>query len=517
MAQRSMALLQLLVECGYESEGVDGQDVVGITSDSRQVQAGFVFVAIPGVTVDGHEYVMAAAQHGACLVVVEQGRVREFQGDCAVLVVAETTEALGHLAACFYGFPARDMTMVGITGTNGKTTCAYLIQTVLQEAGYETGLIGTVSYRYGSVEHVASHTTPDAVRLQGLLAEMRDAGVTHVVMEVSSHALMQKRVAGLLFDAALFTNLSRDHLDYHQDMDEYFAAKKKLFTEFLAPDGVAVVVDDGADDGWSGKLVYALADKGLQLVVCGKNRDVSYGNVRFSLEGIRVDIDLMGQPTLVTSPLVGDFNLQNILGTLGVGKALGVETKAIIQGLRGGKGAPGRMEQVVISEATHPALFVDYAHTPDALEKVLETLNGLTKKRVIVVFGCGGDRDTGKRPLMGWAAEKGADISIATSDNPRSEDPLEILEAIEHGMQDAGGTNLGKVANLTGHEKGYFIIESRRQAIACAIGIADKDDVVLISGKGHEDYQETQNGRTHFDDRLEAKGQLEQIWGQTAI
>jgi UDP-N-acetylmuramyl-tripeptide synthetase len=515
MGNPSICLDHLLDGCGYDRQDNGGQEIVGITSDSRQVKPGFVFVAIAGVVADGHDFIDAAVQNGAVLVVAAADHEQELNRDCPVLVVDDTNTALGYLAACFYGFPARSLTLIGVTGTNGKTTCAYLVQAVLQEAGFKTGLIGTVGYLFGDVEYAATHTTPDAVYLQQLLAEMRDAGMSHVVMEVSSHALIQKRVAGALFAVALFTNLSRDHLDYHQSMDAYFEAKEKLFTEFLAPDGIAVVVDDGRH-GFSAKLENLLIHQKKQLVVCGKNRDVSYGNVHFSLEGMRMDIDLMGQPVLVTSPLVGEFNLQNILGTMGVGKALGIETKAIIQGIKKGRGAPGRMEQIEISEVSHPALFVDYAHTPDALEKVLATLKGLTQKRVIVVFGCGGDRDAGKRPLMGWAAEKGADISIATSDNPRSEDPLTILEAIEDGMQEAGGLKLREGAGLTGNEKGYFIIESRRKAIACAIGLAEKDDVVLISGKGHEDYQQTQSGRTFFDDRLEAAEQLEQIWGQTA-
>jgi UDP-N-acetylmuramyl-tripeptide synthetase len=513
--EQTVTLASLVADAGFEMSGGSAVAVAGVTSDSRKVKPGFIFVAIVGVEIDGHQFIAKAVAAGACLVVMQDGSDVD-AGDCLVLVVGDTNHALGMLAASFYGFPARDLTLVGITGTNGKTTCAYLIESVLQAAGLQTGLIGTVSCRFCGVERTSTHTTPDAVQLQALFAEMRGAGVSHVVMEVSSHALTQQRVAGLLFDVALFTNLSRDHLDYHHSMDEYFEAKQTLFTDYLAEDGTGIVVDDGGQK-YSSRLVEVLTQKGVTYLVCGKHRDVSYGNVRFSLEGTCVDIDLVGQPTLVTSPLVGDFNLQNILGTMGVGKALGIETKAIIQGLKGGKGAPGRMEQVVISESSHPALFVDYAHTPDALEKVLATLSGLSKKRVIVVFGCGGDRDTGKRPLMGWAAEKGADISIATSDNPRSEDPMAILEAIETGMQDAGGSKLEKSSDLTGHEKGYFIIESRREAIACAIGFADKDDVVLISGKGHEDYQDTRSGRAYFDDRREARHQLERVWGQTAV
>ncbi len=507
-----MQLKSLLADCGYGDRGVGNLSVIGITADSREVVPGFVFVAVAGEKVDGHDFIEMAVERGAVLVVMAKGHEKSCAG-CETLILDDTREGLAQLAACFYGFPAKDMHFVGVTGTNGKTTCSYLIETVLKEAGLKTGLIGTVSYRFGNVERVASHTTPDAVQLQCLLAEMKEAGVTHVVMEVSSHALMQKRVAGIKFDVALFTNLSRDHLDYHKDMADYFEAKKKLFTEHLLPQGVGVVVDDGGQ-GWSDKLVSCLAQRGVKHLVCGKDRDVSYGNARFSLEGISVDVDLTGQPNLVTSPLVGDFNLQNILGTMAVGKALGVETTAIIQGLKGATGAPGRMEQIVINEASHPALFVDYAHTPDALEKVLATIRGLTKKRVVVVFGCGGDRDTGKRPLMGWAAEKGADVAIATSDNPRSEDPMQILEAIEVGMREAGGTKLGEKSELTGHEKGYLIIESRRKAIACAVGLAEKDDVILVSGKGHEDYQETRDGRTYFDDRLEATQQLERVWGQ---
>lgn len=513
MAGQSIRLHQLLSGCGYDCQSADDPEVLGVTADSREVQPGFVFVAVAGEHANGHAFVDAAIGRGACLVVLEPGQCKSAPSGCATLILDDTREGLAQLAACFYGFPAQQMHFVGVTGTNGKTTCSYLIETVLQEAGCKTGLIGTVSYRFGGVERPASHTTPDAVQLQRLLAEMAEDGVTHVVMEVSSHALMQKRVYGINFDVALFTNLSRDHLDYHRSMADYFAAKKKLFTTFLSPQGVGVVVDDGVQ-GWSDKLVEALAQSDRRVLVCGRNRDVSFRNACFSLDGIRVDIQVAGQTNLVTSPLVGEFNLQNILGTMGVGQALGLETSAVIQGLKGAKGAPGRMEQIRIPDVDHPPLLVDYAHTPDALEKVLATLSSLTRNRVIVVFGCGGDRDTGKRPLMGWAAVRGADIAIATSDNPRSEDPGQILQAIEIGMQEAGGVNLGGMSDLTGHKKGYLIIESRREAIACAVGLAEKDDVILVSGKGHEDYQETRSGRIYFDDRLEATQQLERVWGQ---
>ncbi|MDA3970149.1 MAG: UDP-N-acetylmuramoyl-L-alanyl-D-glutamate--2,6-diaminopimelate ligase [Desulfobulbaceae bacterium] len=513
MAVQTIGLQQLLAECGYECQSADDQEITGVTADSRAVQSGFVFVAVAGVSVNGHEFIEDAVARGACLVVVEAGHVKSVPRGCETLTLADTREGLAQLAACFYRFPAQRMRFVGVTGTNGKTTCSYLIESVLQEAGFKTGLIGTVSYRFGSVERAASHTTPDAVQLQRLLAEMADDGVTHVVMEVSSHALTQGRVAGISFAVALFTNLSRDHLDYHRGMADYFAAKRRLFTEFLSPQGIGVVVDDGGQ-GWSDKLVAALSRSGRKIVVCGRNRDVSYGNVRFSLRGIQADVEVAGRTNRVTSPLVGEFNLQNILGTMGVGKALGVEPTAMIQGLKFATGAPGRMEQIVIQGAPHPAVFVDYAHTPDALEKVLATLTGLTRKRVIVVFGCGGDRDRGKRSLMGWVAAQGADIAIATSDNPRSEDPMRILQAIEVGMQDAGGTRFTEKSEFKGHGKGYLIIESRREAIACAITIAEKDDVVLISGKGHETYQETRAGRICFDDRLEATQQLQQVWGR---
>ncbi len=487
-------------------------EATSITSDSREVGPGALFVAVVGLSADGHNYINQAVANGAVAVVVNlEGDVPEIA--IPVIRVADSGKLLGPMASGFYGHPADEMTVVGITGTNGKTTCAYLIEEIVRQAGKRPGVIGTVNFRFAGICKEASHTTPDPVQLQSLMAEMVDAGVSHLIMEVSSHALEQGRVEGVNFDVALFTNLSRDHLDFHGDMDGYYASKKSLFSRHLKKGGQAVIVCEGKAS-WGERLVEELRNEGVtQTMTCGKGQMIDSRDEKLSLDGINMQVNIAGETAEFVSPLIGEFNIRNILGVLGVGKALNVSLPVMEKAIAKSNGAPGRMEAVLLPGVAHPKIIVDYAHTPDALQNVLETIKPLTKGRLLVVFGCGGDRDRGKRPMMGAIAVQYADVTIATSDNPRSEDPIQILTEIEAGMKDSGGRRV-EVDFLKGQGKEYLLIESRHQAIACAVNLAKEDDVVLISGKGHEDYQLTRSGKVHFDDRQEAKQELKKVWGK---
>ena len=491
-----------------------------ITADSRQAGPGSLFVAIPGLTVDGHDYLDAAVKKGCAAVLVGKGRCRGWKHAKVVcLETADTPKALGLAAAGFHGHPARRMRMIGITGTNGKTTTTYLLESIIRLAGGTPGVIGTVNYRYNAVEIPAPFTTPDPVSLHRILAEMADNGVTHVIMETSSHALEQKRVEGILFDAALFTNLSRDHLDFHGDMANYFASKKRLFTEYLKKDGKAVVICDDrneSDSDWGRRLLNELrADKamgytgkkGRTVIDCGFfNTTIAVREARESLAGTVASLMTPSGELQVRSDLVGAFNLKNLLGAVGVAVALGIPGEKIVDGLAQAQPAPGRLERV--SAPAGVSVFVDFAHSPDALANVLQTMRSLTTGRLILIFGCGGDRDRGKRPLMGKVAGSLADVVVLTSDNPRSERPAAILRDIEAGIAGTVLPRLRLEALLRQEAmRGYDVVPSRREAIRETIRHARTGDVVLVCGKGHETYQITPEGKFFFDDRLEAAAQ----------
>ena len=495
-----------------------------ITADSRQAGPGSLFVAVPGLTVDGHDYLEAAVGKGCAAVLVGKGRCGGWRhAKVACLEAADTPKALGQAAAAFHGHPARRMLMLGITGTNGKTTTTYLLESIIRQAGGKPGVIGTVNYRYNAVEVPASFTTPDPVNLHRILAEMADNGVTHVIMETSSHALEQKRVAGILFDLALFTNLSRDHLDFHGDMASYFASKKTLFVEYLKKDGKAVVICDDRDKGdldWGRRLFFELqTDKGLgdagkngrTLLDCGfSGAMVAVRQAQESLAGTVATLATPAGELEVRSDLVGTFNLKNILGAVGAAVALGIAGEQIVAGLAQAQPAPGRLEKVASPPGV--SVFVDFAHSPDALANVLQTMRRLTLGRLIVIFGCGGDRDRGKRPMMGKVAGSLADVVVLTSDNPRSERAESILNDIEAGIRETTMPRLRIEALLQWEAmRGYDIVPSRREAIRETIRHARPGDVVLLCGKGHETYQITPEGRFFFDDRLEAAAQAEVI------
>ncbi len=511
--------------------------VTGLTCDSRAVIPGSVFVAVKGREADGHRYVSQAVARGCLAVVVD--REVETAKDVAVVRVENSRRALGHLAAAFYDYPAREMTMIGLTGTNGKTTTSWLIEGMLLAAGRRPGVIGTVNYRYldrrgDMVVRDAPLTTPEPVQLQGLLRKMCDSGVTHVVMEVSSHALALERLAGLYFDVGVFTNLSRDHLDFHGTMEAYFQAKQKLFHDFLAPAGVAVVTfvagrqnRETAGDGWGRRLARELRERGVMpfsgtggrqsLLTCGfaPGCEVRAEEPVQDLDGLRCTIHLGGRAVHLESGLIGRYNVLNLLTAAGVGLALEMEPEQIGGGLAAVRGVAGRLERVRL--AGHdgqwppgPAVFVDYAHTPDALENVLRTLRQVVSGRLVCVFGCGGDRDRGKRAMMGEVVGRLADVALLSSDNPRRENVAGIIADIEPGLQQSKmkKTDLEHLLRGKARAGGYVVIADRRQAIQAACALAAGEDLVLIAGKGHETYQLIGNEKRFFDDRLEAKNGL---------
>jgi UDP-N-acetylmuramoyl-L-alanyl-D-glutamate--2,6-diaminopimelate ligase len=494
-----MKLTDVLAGCGAEqvSGGRSSVDVTGVTQDSRKVKAGDLFVAVPGTKEDGAQYVGEAVSRGAVAVVSEKpvgsSQVPFFK-------VSSARKALALIAANFYGRPAQQLTLLGVTGTNGKTTVTYLLEAMSTAAYASTGVIGTLGYKVAGRTVELANTTPDALELHRILKEMVDSGVETVVMEVSSHALVQERVHGLTFKAAAFTNLSRDHLDYHKDLEDYFQAKRRLFGEHLSPTGVAVV---NGDDTYASRIYNEL--RGQKRMAWKFSRqgagEISATDVSYSLQGIKATLKTPAGDIPVKSKLLGPHNLENILAAAGVALGAGMARRDVQTGIERMTKVPGRMERVEnYMPGPAPAVLVDYAHTDDALKRALEATRALAKGRVIVVFGCGGDRDKGKRPLMGTAAAEGADLVVVTSDNPRTEDPEEIISQVTPGLE-KGGVRRISAGKAKSGEKGYLVEADRRTAIETAIGMAQADDVVLIAGKGHETYQIIGGEKRAFDDR----------------
>ena len=485
-----MRLSELLRSLGVEASGVREEvEVGGIAADSRRVRPGDVFFALPGIHTDGRRHIAEALGRGARAVIttgeVDAGRV-------PLVCVDAPQRLLGRAAAHVAGDPSAALTLVGVTGTNGKTTTTWLLEAIWRADGRRPGVLGTIAYRFDGASRPAPLTTPDPVELQALFAEMRAAGTTHVAMEVSSHALAQERVAGCRFDAAVFTNLTRDHLDFHGDLQRYFAAKARLFLEELPASGkrdpVAVVnVDDPAGARLAGCVRTRLVRVGR-----GAGADVRPLEAETSLAGTRGTLGLGAERLPFECRLVGAPHLENICGAAAAAWALGTPPEAIAHGLAAASPPPGRLEQIPGPGFT---VVVDYAHSPDALARVLDVLRPLARGRLITVFGCGGDRDRGKRPLMGEAAARRSDVLVLTSDNPRTEDPLGILADIEEGVRAAGTTS-------------HVVEPDRRAAIAFAIGLARPGDLVLVAGKGHEDYQIVGTEKRHLDDREEVRRAL---------
>lgn len=457
--------------------------ITQIAYDSRKVGPGSIFVCIVGLISDGHKFIREAISSGAVAVVVD----RDVQLEGAVkIVVPDSRKALAMLSCSFYGHPSRKLKMAGITGTNGKTTVSYLIQSICSQAAFKAGVIGTVGYDVGDIKLKGSHTTPEAPEFQELLSRMVAQGITHAAVEASSHGLVLRRTYGTEFDAVVFTNLTRDHLDFHGTFDEYEKAKLMLFD--TAERGFSTKGEPAAilniDDPFSKNLAKAV--RGRMITYSSKrDADLSARKIELLAGSSGFLLAWKGKEIPITLPLAGLFNVMNALAAFGVGIALGIEECHITRGLETAAGVRGRLELVNKGQAF--SVFVDYAHTPDALENVLKTVREITRGKLISVFGCGGDRDRGKRSEMGRISGTLADFTFITSDNPRSEEPLSIIAEIEKGMLDAKGR--------------YEIVPDRREAIRSAIAAAREGDSVLIAGKGHEDYQILGDRVIHFDDR----------------
>ncbi len=483
-----MRLSEIARRCGCDCQsGSSDPEITMVSSDSRTIRAGGLFIAISGYKDNGLLYIEDAVRRGARAVVVEEGSSVKVDksGPVVICYTKHARKCALDAAKVFYDDPSRGFTLVGVTGTNGKTTITYLIEEILCEAGKNPGIIGTISYRYGNVVKKANNTTPDPVELQSLFYKMKNSGVSHVIVEVSSHALALDRIDPQDFDCAVFTNLSQDHLDFHETMDAYFKAKALLFTG-LRDDAFAVI---NGDDFYGRKLT-ALTKGKVFTYGIKSNSDYAGSINSLSIEGTTFTINGTGYET----HLVGEHNVYNILASFTLAKVMGIDDEIIGRAISNIKNVPGRFERVVSGKDYH--LFVDYAHTPDALDHLLDAANTLKKGRVITVFGCGGDRDRGKRPIMGSITEKKSDIAIVTSDNPRSEDPDDIIDDIRKGLK---GSN-------------HIIVPDRKEAIYKAVEEARKNDIVLIAGKGHEDYQILKEKTIHFDDReiaLQAIGELD--------
>jgi UDP-N-acetylmuramoyl-L-alanyl-D-glutamate--2,6-diaminopimelate ligase len=465
-------------------------EIHALAYDSRQVQPGTAFFALRGSATDGNRFIPKAIAAGCAAIVSEDAPPVECQ--VPWVHVRNARVALALAASTFYQNPANALKIAGVTGTNGKTTTSFLLHHLLNAGQFRAGLIGTLFYELGGEQLPASHTTPESLELQQLLAQMRDNGCRACAMEVSSHALDQERVHGLPFATAIFTNLTQDHLDYHGTMEDYFEAKARLF-ETVANQGHGHLIING-DDTWGRKLISRFEATGrIQTFGYGVHSDFRAINVRSDLSGTNFELEVKGRSFLVRIPFIGDFNVQNALAAIAAANSMGLNLRETLKNIASAPQVPGRLERV--SDHTRSQVFVDYAHTPDALENVLRTLRALKPNRIITVFGCGGDRDRTKRPKMAAAAEAGSDICLLTSDNPRSEDPATIIADAAKG--------------LTGRARAAKILD-RREAIKAAIEGSRDGDIVLIAGKGHETYQEIKGVRHPFDDRKIARQFLTQ-------
>jgi UDP-N-acetylmuramoyl-L-alanyl-D-glutamate--2,6-diaminopimelate ligase len=474
---------------------------------SQDVRPGGLFIAVAGFKADGHDFIDDALARGAVAVMAEKPVDR----NTAVVEVADTRAAMGPVAGRFYGDPSRRMTVIGITGTNGKTTTSLIIESILKHAGFSVGVIGTIDYHYGGEHFSNPVTTPESLDLQRILGRMCDAGVTHVVMEASSHAIDLHRIGGCWMDVGVFTNLSQDHLDYHGDMAHYWACKKRLFTQHLATGpksgGAVAVINRNSAEGRE------LADiVGVDIITAGFSGDNAVwakgGECR--LDGISGEISTPGGIFPFQSPLTGKHNIENILCAAGAALAVGVPLPSIQAGIGRLHTVPGRLESIANDAGRF--VFVDYAHTPDALENVLAAVRALTARKIICVFGCGGDRDRKKRPLMGEIAGRLADLAVVTSDNPRTEDPMEIIRQMLPGVkQGAEREYVSEELSEGLNGKGFLVEPDRRRAIRLAVRVSRPGDVVVVAGKGHETYQIIGKETLKFDDRIEVREALKHL------
>lgn len=497
-----MTLAQLQSSGVGRVAGSATQRVEGVQHDSRRVATGDLFVAVPGETHDGARFVGDALSRGAVAVMAEQALAQ----DVPQIIVPDARVGLGRAAELVYGEPTSELHTVGITGTNGKTTTAYLLKQAIEGASAKPALIGTTGLLAGDVERPSLHTTPEADDISRFARQALDAGATHLVLEVSSHGLAMRRADALNFEVAAFTNLSRDHLDFHENMERYGEAKARLFTE-LKPKHAVIHVDDA----YGAELATRLSGS---VIRCSRRAgsDAEIAAIQWSAtrDGIRAAVKTPSGTVELQSPMLGEHNLENLLVALGCAYALGLDLSAVARAWESAAGSPGRLERIA-----HPhdvAVLVDYAHTPDALRRVLDTMRAVTPKRLIVVFGAGGDRDKGKRPEMGRVGVQHADLCVLTSDNPRTEDPRQILDEVESGARQHGGVRTEQAA-LGEAGEGYCSVLDRREAIGAAIAAARAGDTVLLAGKGHESYQIIGTERLHFDDREEARSAIARATG----
>jgi len=490
LTSRRVPLASLAPAVQGEVRGDPATMVGDVVLDTRKVAPGALFCCVPGARVDGHDLAGKALDAGAVALVVQ----RPLELEAPQLVVGGVRDALAPLAAAFFDHPSRRLDLVGVTGTNGKTTTTYLLEAIFRAAGRVPGVLGTVEVRVGDDRRPAIHTTPEAPDLQRLLAEMADSGVQAAAMEVSSHGLALHRVDGTRFKVAIFTNLTQDHLDFHADLDDYFLAKRRLFTPAFTPLGV-VNLDDP-----HGRLLAGTAEVAVVTTGTAADADWRATDVAASLEGTSFRVASPAGSRPVRLRLAGQFNVANALGALAAADALGIDLDTAVAGLEALAGVPGRFERV---DAGQPfTVLVDYAHTPDSLDNLLRAARAVTGGRVLVVFGCGGDRDRAKRPMMGEIAGRLADVAVVTSDNPRSEDPEAIVAQVAEGVARSAGPG------------GFLVEVDRRTAIRTALAMAAPGDAVLLAGKGHEQGQELAGGRkVPFDDRQVATEELRVLLG----
>ncbi len=456
-------------------------EVSGVRYSSRQVQPGEMFVAIVGYETDGHKYIPDAISRGAALILCE----KDMPEGTPWIRVASTRRALAQLGANWYGHPAESMKMIGVTGTNGKTSVTYLLKSMLEQQGEKVGLIGTICNLIGEEELPTERTTPESFELQGVLAQMRDKGCTYVVMEVSSHALYLDRTATIPFTVGAFTNLTEDHLDFHKTMENYRKAKSLLFSQ--CEHGVFNLADPATPK--------MMAEAKCTCCTFGDGGDIWAEDVKLESDHVEMTVREGSLSGKLRIGIPGRFTVSNGLMALAIARKLGMEFQTAITALSQAKGVKGRVE-VVPTPGKDYTVLIDYAHTPDGLENVLRSVKDFCKGRVILVFGCGGDRDNKKRPMMGEIAVKYADMTIVTSDNPRTEEPMAIIREILEGMKNSSDT--------------YIVEENRRKAIALALRLGQKDDMIILAGKGHETYQIIGKEKTHLDEREEVAAAL---WG----
>lgn len=476
--------------------GNKDERVTGIAFNSKDVKPGDAFFCIVGLKADGHMYAQDAINRGAKVLVAQRKIYLADATDVTVVIVSDSRKALARIADRFCDHPSGAFRLVGITGTNGKTTTTYLVEHIGRLAGMKTGVIGTVGIRVGDEKLPSEHTTPESWDLQRLFSRMRERNVDMVAMEVSSHALDLDRVWATQFAVTAFSNLTQDHLDYHKTFEAYFEAKARLFSRDYPAKRVICI-----DDEWGKKLLARCSQREESIITTGftKEAQIHPLSVEYFQTHTKVRLEVRGSQYDLDYPLVGRFNVSNIMLALGIGIQLGIDTRVVVNALDDAPQIPGRLQRVHTAHDGGVSVYVDYAHTPDALEKALSAVKQLSDKRTIVVFGCGGDRDAGKRPLMGKVA-LGADFAVVTSDNPRTEDPNAIIGDILTGMPEEA------------HDR-YLVEPDRHKAIAAAIAHAQPGDSILVAGKGHEDYQILGTKKIHFDDVEVAAQELERAFG----